>query len=65
MPMNLGSVGSTSDPVERSWTSTDCLQYALGVGAGTLDATGQELEFTTENSVGIDQQVLPTFATIV
>jgi acyl dehydratase len=65
MPMNLDSVGSTSDPVERSWTSTDCLLYALGVGAGSLDATGEELEFTTENSLGIDQQVLPTFATIV
>lgn len=65
MPMNLGAVGSTSGPVERSWSSTDCLLYALGVGAGTLDATARELEFTTENSIGIEQQVLPTFASIV
>jgi acyl dehydratase len=65
MPMNLDSVGTSGDPVERSWTSTDCILYALGVGAGSLDATGSELEFTTENSAGIDQQVLPTFATIV
>src|ERR1700722_2135848 len=65
MPMNLDSVGSSGDPVERSWTSTDCILYALGVGAGSLDATGSELEFTTENSAGIDQQVLPPFASIV
>jgi acyl dehydratase len=65
MPMNPGSVGSISDPVERSWTSTDSLLYSLGVGAGTLDPTRQELEFTTENSLGIGQKVLPTFATVV
>jgi acyl dehydratase len=65
MPMNLDSVGSTSDAVERSWNSTDCLLYALGVGAGSLDATTEELEFTTENSAGIDQRVLPTFASIL
>src|SRR5580700_448456 len=65
MPMNLDAVGSTSEPITRSWTSTDCLLYALGVGAGALDPTGRELEFTTENSAGIDQQVLPTFASIV
>jgi acyl dehydratase len=65
MPMNLDSVGSSGEPVERSWTSTDCILYALGVGAGSLDATGFELEFTTENSAGTEQVVLPTFATIV
>jgi acyl dehydratase len=64
MPLNLNAVGSTSEPAERSWSSTDCLLYALGVGAGSEDATGFELEFTTENSQGIPQQVLPTFASI-
>jgi acyl dehydratase len=59
MPINPNAVGATSDPVERSWTSKDALLYAVGVGAG-LD----ELAFTTENSRGIDQQVLPTFAVI-
>ena len=63
--MNLDAVGTSSDPVEREWSSADCLLYALGVGAGSLDPTGLELEFTTENSAGIDQQVLPTFASIV
>jgi acyl dehydratase len=65
MPMNPEAVGATSDPVERSWSSADCLLYALGVGAGTLDAVGFELEFTTENSTDRAQRVLPTFATVV
>ena len=65
MPLNLDAVGSTSEPFERSWNSTDCLLYALGVGAGSLDAGGFELEFTTENSTESSQRVLPTFATIV
>jgi acyl dehydratase len=65
MGLNLDAVGMTSEPSERSWDHRDALLYALGVGAGALDPTGFELEFTTENSAGIDQKVLPTFATIV
>ena len=57
--------GSTSEPSERSWDSKDALLYALGVGAGALDPTGFELEFTTENSDGVTQRVLPDFTTIV
>jgi acyl dehydratase len=60
MPLNLDAVGSESDPAEGSWNSKDCLLYALGVGAG-LD----ELEFTTENSIDIDQKVLPTQAVVL
>jgi len=56
MPIDPNAVGSTGGPVERSWTSKDCLLYALGVGAGT-----DELAFSTEK----DQRVLPTFAVIV
>jgi acyl dehydratase len=65
MALNPEAVGTTSDPVERSWTSKDALLYALGVGAGALDPSGFELEFTTENSAGVTQRVLPTFTTIV
>ena len=57
--------GSSPKPSERSWDSKDALLYALGVGAGALDPTGFELEFTTENSDGVTQRVLPTFTTIV
>ena len=60
MPLNPDAVGSTSDPVEASWTSKDALLYAVGVGAGS-----NELPFVTENSKGIDQQVLPTFPVVV
>jgi hypothetical protein len=38
--------------------------YALGVGAGAEDPQ-RELEFTTENSHGVPQQVLPTFAVVM
>ncbi|MBV8462993.1 MAG: MaoC family dehydratase N-terminal domain-containing protein [Acidimicrobiales bacterium] len=65
MGLNLDAVGATSEPAERSWDHKDALLYALGVGAGALDPTGFELDLTTENSVGIEQRVLPTFTTIV
>ena len=65
MPINPDAVGSESGPVERSWNSKDALLYALGVGAGVEDPTGFELDFTTENSKDVEQNVLPTFAVII
>ncbi|HEX5096896.1 MAG TPA: MaoC/PaaZ C-terminal domain-containing protein [Acidimicrobiia bacterium] len=65
MPMNLDAVGSVSEPGERSWNSKDALLYALGVGAGQTDPTGFELQYTTENSQNVAQQVLPTFPVII
>jgi acyl dehydratase len=66
MPINPDAVNDEpSPPSERSWTSKDALLYAVGVGAGSIDPTGFELEFTTENSKDIPQRVLPTFAVIV
>ncbi|GAA5168546.1 3-hydroxyacyl-thioester dehydratase HtdY [Pseudonocardia eucalypti] len=59
MGINPNSVGATSGPVTQKWVDRDTLLYAVGVGAG-LD----ELAFTTENSHGVDQQVLPTYAVI-
>lgn len=47
-----------------SWDSTRALLYAVGVGAGLQDNL-DELQFTTENSPGIPQQVIPTFATLM
>lgn len=60
MPIDPQAVGNTSDPTEFSWTSSDSLLYALGVGAGAHDPTGSELEFTTENTNDTPQQALPT-----
>ena len=64
MPLDHSVIGIESDPVTRSWTSKDALLYALGVGAG-LDAPLQELPFTTENSDGVEQQVLQTYAVVL
>ncbi|MHC5794844.1 MaoC/PaaZ C-terminal domain-containing protein [Lacisediminihabitans sp. FW035] len=61
MSLNLDLLGTEWDAGTHAWSSKDALLYALGVGAGA-DDPGQELQFTTENSAGIDQLVLPTFA---
>ena len=47
-----------------SWDSTRALLYAVGVGAG-LDDPLKELQFTTENSPGAPQQVIPSFITLI
>jgi acyl dehydratase len=59
MAIDPNTVGATTDPMLFEWTDRDTMLYALGVGAGT-----QDLSFTTENSHGITQQVLPTYAVI-
>jgi len=64
MPLDHSLVGVPGEPCDRSWTSTDALLYALGVGAGLGDPL-RELEFTTENSEGLQQKVLPTFAVLI
>jgi acyl dehydratase len=60
MPINPDAVGAKGQPTEKSWTSKDCLLYAVGVGAGT-----DELAFTTENTSDVEQQVLPTMAVVL
>jgi acyl dehydratase len=64
MPLDHSLIGEPGEPHERSWTSTDSLLYAVGVGAGLGDPLS-ELQFTTENSEGITQQVLPTYAVLI
>ena len=65
MPLNHDILGLEADPKERSWDSTDCLLYAVGVGAGADRPTEAELNFTTENTAGVGQQVLPTMAVVL
>ena len=64
MSLDHSLVGEPGPGHERSWTSKDALLYAIGVGAGLGDPL-RELEFTTENSEGIEQQVLPTFGVLI
>jgi acyl dehydratase len=64
MALDHSLIGVPGEPHERSWTSKDALLYAVGVGAGLGDPL-QELAFTTENSDGIKQQVLPTYAVLI
>lgn len=64
MSLDHSLAGVPGEPQERSWTATDALLYAIGVGAGLGDPL-RELAFTTENSAGISQQVLPTFGVLV
>lgn len=60
MPLNPDAVGASSATKQISWTSKDALLYAVGVGAGI-----GELAYATENTRGVPQQVLPTFATVI
>ncbi|MBV8980060.1 MAG: MaoC family dehydratase N-terminal domain-containing protein [Acidimicrobiia bacterium] len=60
MPLNPDAVGSRTKPGRSSWESKDALLYALGVGCGVND-----LAFVTENSHGVDQQVLPTMGVVL
>jgi acyl dehydratase len=64
MSLNHEIVGVEGPPAERTWTESDVLLYALGVGAGAADPL-EELEFTTENSIGIQTKVLPTFGNMI
>ena len=65
MPINPDAVGSKGEPGRRRWTSKDALLYAVSVGAGSIDPVTQELEFTTENTKGVQQRVLPTMAVVL
>src|SRR5688572_4502176 len=63
MPLDHSLIGEPGEPSERSWTGTDTILYALGVGAGAENPL-EELAFTTENTKDVAQQVLPTFAVL-
>jgi acyl dehydratase len=63
MTLDHSLVGVQSEPVEKSWNSDQVLLYALGLGAGAEDPL-QELEFTTENTAGVELKVLPTYAVL-
>jgi acyl dehydratase len=63
MTLDHSVVGVPSEPVEKTWDAKDVMLYALGLGAGAEDPL-QELEFTTENTAGVELKVLPTYAVL-
>lgn len=64
MSINLSLVGTSLGTVQRTWNGDSAMLYALGVGAGA-GLGDRELAYTTENSAGVPQQVLPSFATVL
>jgi acyl dehydratase len=60
MPLNPDAVGTESQPTQISWTSKDALLYAVSLGAGQDD-----LAYSTENTNGVEQQVLPTLPVVL
>ncbi len=60
MSVDLSIVGREYGPWEKTWTRDDVMLYALSLGCGW-----DELRFVTENSEGIELEVLPTFAVTV
>jgi acyl dehydratase len=65
MTLNLEIVGRTvTDPASWTWTERDTLLYAISVGAGD-EGSAADLVLVTENSYGVRQQVMPTFAVVM
>ncbi|HEX7303494.1 MaoC family dehydratase [Lentzea sp.] len=64
MPLDPTRVGTVTGPRTVTWTDKDSLLYALAVGAGQDDPLA-ELAFTTENSEGVAQQVIPSFGVVL
>jgi acyl dehydratase len=60
MSLDPKAVGATDEPQRICWTAKDCSLYALGVGAGV-----EELAFTTDNTKGTPQRMLPTMPVVL
>ena len=58
------NIGKVSVGETVTWDRDSALLYALSIGAGRPDAT-KEIEYTTENSFGVQQKVFPTFAVVL
>ena len=57
-------IGKELETGSWSWDADKPLLYAVGVGAGSADPY-DELQFTTENTEGVSQQVIPSFMTLM
>ncbi|GAA1854241.1 MaoC/PaaZ C-terminal domain-containing protein [Microbacterium koreense] len=64
MALDPSRVGLVTETQRVRWSTTESLLYALAVGAGQSD-TLAELSLTTENTAGVAQEVLPSFAVVL
>lgn len=64
MPLDPTALGRALPEWTVEWSDTESLLYALAVGAGQQDPLA-ELAYTTENTEGVAQQVVPTFAVVL
>lgn len=64
MALRPDLLGASTDPVEFSWGPDEVMLYALAVGAGQDEPTG-DLSLTTENAEGAPLRTLPGFANII
>src|SRR5579863_1289095 len=62
--VTMAMVGSETPLVPIAWEQRDAMLYALGVGAG-LGHPDSELQFTTENTGGVELKSLPSFLTVL
>jgi acyl dehydratase len=56
-------VGRSGEPTPVVWTGADSLLYAMSIGMGHDPRA--DLAFTTENSIGVEQQAFPTMAALL
>ena len=56
--------GKELESGDYTWDAQRAMLYAVGVGAGLADPS-QELQFTTENTLGVEQQVIPSFIALM
>ncbi len=57
-------IGKELESGTYSWDAHRAMLYAVGVGAGLADPY-EELQFTTENTAGVTQQVIPSFMSLM
>lgn len=57
-------IGKELESGSYSWDAQRAMLYAVGVGAGLADPY-EELQFTTENTLGVPQRVIPSFMSLM
>jgi hypothetical protein len=57
-------IGKQLESGSYTWDAHRTMLYAVGVGAGLADPY-EELQFTTENTEGVTQQVIPSFIALM